>query len=94
MANMYLAIIRDVLRLTGHHQRALEMNIALLNLTGRAQSPECQNLMQEHNGVRHVVAKMQQGMSMEQIAAEMQQGSGKSPARTNPKKNKGSKKKD
>jgi tetratricopeptide (TPR) repeat protein len=94
MANMYLAIIRDVLRLTGHHQRALDMNIALLNLTGRAQSPECQNLMQEHNGVRHVVAKMQQGMSMEQIAAEMQQGSGKSPARTNPKKNKGSKKKD
>lgn len=96
MAQMSLAIIRDVLRLSPHHMRALEMNIALLNLTGRAQSPECQSLQVEYNGVRTVMVKMQQGMSMEQIAAEMQQaqGGGKSPARVNAKKSKGAKKRD
>jgi len=96
MAKMYLAIIRDMLRLTPHHQRSLEMNLALLNLTGRGQSPEAANLMQEHRGVITVMQKLQAGMSMEQIAAEMQAAaSGVKPgARVNAKKTKTAKKKD
>jgi len=96
MAKMYLAIIRDMLRLTPHHQRSLEMNLALLNLTGRGQSDEAKNLMQEHRGVITVMQKLQAGMSMEQIAAEMQAAaSGVKPgARVNAKKTKTAKKKD